>query len=95
MAINFHLPKSIPWITQQVEPGVQARTLVDAQFDSVAALVEDSRTDFAASIAAMNASLSPIVVNELAIAGIEVPDLGGDIPTFTGTFDKTFTATLD
>lgn len=95
MAINFNLPKSIPWITQQVEPGVQARTLVDAQFDSVAALVEDSRTDFAESIAAMNASLSPIVVGELAIAGITVPDLGGDIPTFTGTFDKTFTATLD
>lgn len=35
------------------------------------------------------------MVNDLAIAGITVPDLGGEIPTFTGTFDKTFTATLD
>lgn len=95
MAINFTLPKNISWLGEQIEPGVQARTLVDAQFDSVAALVEDSRADFAASIAAMNASLSPIFVNELTIAGIEVPDLGGDIPTFTGVFDKTFTATLD
>ena len=95
MAINFHLPKSIPWITQQVEPGTQARTLVDERFDAIAALVVDSRADFADAIEAMNASLSPIVVNELAIAGIEVPDLGGDIPNFTGVFDKTFTATLD
>lgn len=95
MAVNFNLPKSIPWITQQVEPGTQARTLVDERFDSIAALVEDSRLDFASAIAAMNASLSPIVVNELAIEGITVPDLGGDIPTFTGTFDKTFIATLD
>lgn len=95
MAINFNLPKAIPWITGQVEPGVQARTLVDERFDSIAALVEDSRLDFASAIAAMNSSLSPIVVNELAIEGITVPDLGGDIPTFTGTFDATFTATLD
>lgn len=95
MAVTFNLPKSIPWITQQVEPGTQARTLVDERFDSIAALVEDSRLDFASAIAAMNASLSPIVVNELAIEGITVPDLGGDIPTFTGTFDATFTATLD
>lgn len=95
MAVTFNLPKSIPWITSQVEPGTQARTLVDERFDSIAALVEDSRLDFASAIAAMNASLSPIVVNELDIAGITVPDLGGDIPTFTGTFDATFTATLD
>lgn len=95
MAINFNLPKAIPWITGQVEPGVQARTLVDERFDSIAALVEDSRLDFASAIAAMNSSLSPIVVNELDIEGITVPDLGGDIPTFTDTFDATFTATLE
>lgn len=95
MAVTFTLPKSIPWITGQIEPGTQARTLVDERFDAIAALVEDSRLDFAAAIAAMNQSLSPIVVNELNIAGITVPDLGGDIPTFTGTFDATFTATLD
>ena len=95
MAVNFNLPRSIPWTTSQVEPGTQARTLVDERFDSIAALVKDSRLDFASAIAAMNQSLSPIVVNELNIAGITVPDLGGDIPTFTGTFDKTFVATLD
>lgn len=95
MLINFNLPKSIPWITSQAEPGTQARTLVDERFDSIAALVEDSRLDFASAIAAMNQSLSPIVVNELNTAGITVPDLGGDIPTFTGSFDKTFVATLE
>lgn len=95
MAISFSLPRSIGWITQQQEPGVQARSLVDERFDAISALVEDSREDFASAIVAMNQSLSPIVVNDLNIAGIEVPDLGGDIPTFTGTFDKTFTATLE
>jgi hypothetical protein len=95
MAVNFTLPRSIPWITEQVEPGTQARTLVDERFDAVADMVASAKEDFDASIATMNASLSPIVVNDIAVAGIEVPDLGGDIPTFSGTFDKTFTATLD
>lgn len=95
MAVNFTLPRSIPWITQQVEPGVQARTLVDERFDAVALMVAGAKEEFDDAIAAMNQSLSPIVVNELSIAGIAVPDLGGDIPSFTGTFDKTFTATLD
>ena len=76
MAINFHLPRSIPWITQQVEPGTQARTLVDERFDSIAALVEDSRLDFASAIAAMNASLSPIIVGELAGIMSQYIDLG-------------------
>lgn len=95
MSVSFRLPRSIPWIAEQVEPGTQARTLVDERFDAIASLVEVSRLEFDESIEAMNASLSPIIVNELAIAGITVPDLGGDIPTFTGVFDKTFTATLD
>ena len=95
MAVNFSLPRSIPWITEQVEPGTQARTLVDERFDAVADMVAAAKDDFDDSIAAMNASLSPIVVNDIAVAGITVPDLGGDIPTFAGTFDKTFSATLD
>jgi hypothetical protein len=95
MAVNFALPRSIPWITQQVEPGVQARTLVDERFDAVADMVAGAKTEFDQAIAHMNQSLAPIIVGELSIAGIEVPDLGGDIPTFTDSFDKTFTATLD
>lgn len=95
MAVNFTLPRSIPWITQQVEPCVQARTLVDERFDAVALMVAGAKEEFDDAIAAMNQSLSPIVVNELSIVGIDVPDLGGDIPSFTGVFDKTFTATLD
>lgn len=95
MAVNFALPRSIPWITEQVEPGTQARTLVDERFDAVADMVAAAKDDFDDSIATMNASLSPIVVNDIAVAGIEVPDLGGDIPTFTGAFSKTFTATLE
>lgn len=95
MAVNFSLPRNIGWITSQSEPGVQARTLVDERFDAVASMVEGAKDEFDASIAAMNQSLSPIVVNEIAVAGITVPDLGGDIPTFTGAFDKTFTATLE
>lgn len=95
MAVNFTLPRSISWLQQQVEPGVQARTLVDERFDAVALMVAGAKAEFDDAIAAMNQSLSPIVVNELSIAGIDVPDLGGDIPSFTGVFDKTFTATLD
>lgn len=95
MAVTFNLPRNIGWLTSQAEPGVQARTLVDERFDAVASLVEGAKDEFDASIAAMNQSLSPIVVNEIAVAGITVPDLGGDIPTFSGVFDKTFTATLD
>lgn len=95
MSVTFNLPKSIPWITSQSEPGVQARNLVDERFDAVAAMVIAAKDEFDDSIATMTASLSPIVVNELNIAGIEVPDLGGDIPSFTGSFDATFTATLD
>ena len=95
MAVNFTLPRSIPWITEQVEPGTQARTLVDERFDAVADMVASAKEDFDASIATMTASLSPIVVNDIAVAGIEVPDLGGDIPTFSDMFDKTFTATLE
>ena len=96
MAIDFKLPKpGFQWITQQVEPGVQARTLVDERFDAIASMVAAAKLDFDDSIATMNQSLSPIVVNDIAIAGITVPDLGGDIPTFSGTFDKTFTATLE
>lgn len=95
MAINFHLPRNIGWLEQQVEPGVQARSLVDERFDAIASMVASAKTDFDDSIAAMNQSLAPIVVNDISIAGITVPDLGGDIPTFSGTFDKTFSATLD
>ena len=95
MAINFHLPRSIPWITEQVEPGVQARTLVDERFDEISSIITQSKIDFENALDRMNDSLSPIVVGELSIAGIAVPDLGGDIPAFTGAFDKVFTATLD
>lgn len=95
MAVTFSLPRSLAWIGTQAEPGVQARTLVDERFDAVAAMVGDAKTDFDASIEAMNNSLSPIAVNALSVEGIDIPDLGGDIPDFTGTFDKVFTATLD
>lgn len=95
MAVTFKLPKSIPWITQQSEPSVSARTLVDERFDTIAALTDQAKLDFDAAISEMQASLSPIVVGDLDIHGITVPDLGGDIPSFTGVFDKTFTATLE
>jgi len=99
MAVTFKFPKSIPWTTSMYEPGtsagLRARDFVDERFEAVTGLVESSRVEFADAISKMNQSLSPIVVNELDIAGITVPDLGGDIPTFTGTFDKTFTATLE
>ena len=95
MAVTFTLPRNWGWLTQQSEPGTQARTLVDERFEAIANLVAGAKSDFDDSIDTMNQSLSPIVVNDLAIAGITVPDLGGEIPTFTGTFDKTFTATLE
>ena len=95
MAVTFKLPKSIPWITQQSEPSVSARTLVDERFDTIVALTDQAKIDFDAAMAKMTESLSPIVVNDLDIHGITVPDLGGDIPSFTGVFDKTFTATLE
>jgi len=99
MAVTFKLPRSIPWITSQYEPGssagLRARDFVDERFDAVSAIVDASRFEFADAIERMNNVLSPIIVNELGIEGIDVPDLGGDIPTFIGSFDKTFTATLD
>ncbi|MCE5199084.1 hypothetical protein LLG39_08915 [bacterium] len=92
MAINFSLPRSIPWTTSQIEPGVQARDLVDERFDTVGAYIIEARDDLAAAIMAMRNSLAPIVVNDISISGIDVPDLGGDIPSFTQTFDEVFTA---
>ena len=85
MAVTFKLPKLMPWTTGMYEPGtsagLRARDFVDERFDAVSALVDASRVEFANAITKMNQSLSPIVVNELNIAGIPVPDLGGDIPT--------------
>lgn len=94
-AVTFTLPRTMGWITSQAEPGTDTKTYVDERFEAVSELVESSRLEFADAIERMNASLSPIVVNDLALDEIVVPDLGGDIPTFTGTFDATFTATLD
>ena len=93
MSISFKLPRNIGWVTGQEEPGVQARSLVDERFDAVAELVASAKTEFDDAVTAMSQSISPIVVASLADSGITVPDLGVEIPAFTGVFDKTFVAT--
>lgn len=96
MSVVFNLPRSIGWLGQQSEPGVQARTLVDERFDAIAALVEEAKTSFDDSIAAMHNTLSPIIVNDIAVNEIgAIPDLGSDIPSFNEVFTKTFTETLE
>lgn len=85
MSVTFTLPKNINF--DQVEPSPTSRSFVDARFVAVADLVDQAKAEFDASIDAMNQSLSPIVVNELDIAGITVPDLGGDIPSFSSVED--------
>lgn len=99
MAIEFHLPKSIDWLTEQNEPGVQARDIVDTRMDALAQMVEDAKADFDASIAAMNQTVTPIAVGNMDIA---VPVVGINVdptstkPNYTDfTWQDGDTSTLD
>ena len=92
--MDFKLPRNIPWLTSQSEPGVQARDLVDERFEATSQMIADAKQDFDDAILELRNSLSPIVVQNLSASGIVVPDLGSDIPDFTGVFNATFSATL-
>jgi len=94
MAIDFNFPRSYPMMTSQSEPGVQARDLVDARFLYLTDLAEDFIDKFNESVDQMEGILSPIVVDDISASGVEVPELGGDIPSFTDTFTKEFSAEL-
>ena len=93
MGVDLKLPRGIGWITSQADPGTDTKDYIDERFAAISDLVAASKTDLDASISAMNQSLSPVVVAELEIAGITVPDLGSQIPDFTATFTKTFEST--
>lgn len=94
MAVEFSLPRGITFNTSQSEPGVQARSIVDERFDIVSAFVNSAKAEFDDALEQMQSALSPISVGEIAASGIEVPELGADIPAFTATFDATFAATI-
>ena len=91
MAISFRLPKSIPWITSQAEPGTDAREFVDARFIAVSGIVDSAKQDFDAAMTEMGQALAPIIVNDIAVNEPAFSGLTDQILEFTEVFDKTFT----
>ena len=93
--LAFNLPKnSITWKDEKDEPGVDTKSLVDYRFALVQDMIDAATTDFSDAIIAMRAALTPIVVNDIASSDISVEGITTYIPEFTGSFTKTFTATL-
>jgi hypothetical protein len=96
--LEFKLPKAtglIRWKDEKDEPGVDTKALVDHRFALVQNMIEDATKDFASALLAMRGALTPIVVRDLVASGISVAGVTTDIPEFTGSFTKTFTATLE
>lgn len=94
--LAFNLPKNnITWKDEKDEPGVDTKSLVDHRFALVQSMIDEATEDFSSAIISMRAALTPIVVNSIAASGISVTGITTDIPEFTGSFTKTFTATLD
>lgn len=96
--LNFQLGKespTSPWVIQQSEPGVSARSLVDERFDALAAMIGTSTASFNASLQKMRDALAPISVGTVTMDDVEMPTDLGTIPSFTGAFNKTFTDTLE
>lgn len=94
----FKLPKTtgaIRWTDEKDEPGVDTKSLVDHRFALVQNMIENATGDFAAAISTMRGTLTPINVKDLSASGISVTGVTTDIPEFTGSFTKIFTATLE
>lgn len=93
MAIEFKLPKKITWQGDNATVRRETVDIVSQRFTELADFCREAQQDFDNAIAGMQSSLRPIAVNDVPINTVPVPDLGTDIPTFTETFDKTFTDT--
>lgn len=97
-ALDFKMPIAVgevDWKTEETEPGVAAKTLVDHRFAVMQSMIDDATEDFNSSLEVMRATLTPIVVAAIPTSGISVDGISGDIPDFTKSFDAVFSATLD
>jgi len=94
MAIDFRLPAAMSWVTQQNEPGTNAKDVIINRFQYVTDFVEDSRVKLAASLARLEGSAGRVEVGNIAIGEITVPDITDEIPSFVGLFTDTFNAEL-
>lgn len=94
MAIPFNLPASMTWIQQQNEPGIAAKDVIIDRFQYVTAFVDEARDDLAAALARLEGSAGKVIVGDIPIGEITIPDILDEIPSFTGTFTDVFDAEL-
>lgn len=95
MAIDFNLPASMSWITQQSEVGTAAKDVIIERFAYITDFVEESKSDLDAALARLEGAAGRVTVGDINIGTIDVPDIVDQIPSFTETFNELFTATLD
>lgn len=95
MAIDFNLPASMSWVTQQNEPGTNAKDVIIERFAYVTAFVEEAKSDLDSALARLEGSAGRVEVGDIHLGSVDVPDITDTIPAFTEVFSDTFTATLD
>ena len=95
MAVNFVLPANMTWITQQNEPGTSAKDTILERFAYITAFVDDAKADLDAALTRLENAAGTVQVGDLDIGSLDIPDITDSIPSFTGTFDVVFDATID
>ena len=95
MAITFNLPANMTWITQQNEPGTSAKDTILERFSYVTDFVNDAKADMDAALTRLENAARNVEVGEINVGTLDIPDITDTIPSFTGTFDVVFDATID
>ena len=96
--LEFAMPTatgSIQWKDEKNEPGVDTKTLVDHRFALVQDMIDTATADFSSALDAMRQTLVPITVRDIESSDISLDGIDTSVPSFTGSFDSTFTATLE
>ena len=91
--VSFRLPRSMPWITSQNEPGTSTKSYITERFDAVKGVVDEAKADFDSAIDGINSMLQPVIVDDLKLKGVEVPSFSESIPE-PANFVKSFSATM-
>lgn len=95
MALEFHLPASMTWITQQNEPGTNAKDTILERFAYITDFVNEAKSDLDAALTRLESAATNVEVGDISLPALSIPDIADTIPAFNGTFDAVFDATID